>query len=161
MAEISSTGIGNAVNDALKKLGGATKTAGKASPTVGGLTKSEANLADQISLSAATTKSLEQLKDLDRQLTRFLDVLKGRRSVSSVLRQIDSEQGLKGVIAGTSRSAALNLTQLKSVKDTTSLATEITDEGTLDLVLTKTRDTLSQTNFTLSSQSSAYLGTLG
>jgi hypothetical protein len=122
------------------------------------LSKAQNKLADQVSISDETLQNLESLKNLDKQLTRFLDVLKGRRSAGSVLNQLDREQG--GFVAGAQARSALSIQQIKSIRETTAFSAGINSEGELDLVLTKTRDTLTQTSLSLSTQQSSFLARL-
>ncbi len=114
-----------------------------------GLSKTQQQLADQVSLSEDSQKALESLRNLDKQLTRFLDVLKGKRPASDVIKEINAENN--GFIAGSGQNTTLNATQITAIQETTSLATEINDRGELDLILTQTRDTLSHSSFSLSS----------
>ncbi|MCB9963567.1 MAG: hypothetical protein H6855_00845 [Rhodospirillales bacterium] len=131
-----------------------TKSRADASGPAGarGLDKAQQRLADQISISDSTRQSLETLKNLDKQLTRFLDVLKGKKSAGSVLRQLDLE---KGYISATSSKSVLSSTQIRSVQETVSLSTDLAEDGTLDLVLTHTRDSLSTNSFSLSTRQSS------
>lgn len=116
----------------------------------------QAELADQITLSEETQQALETLKNLDKQLTRFLDVMKGKRASGDVIKELDAENN--GFIAGIETRTALSISQIESIRETTALSAEINDEGELDLVLSNVRETLSQTNFSLSSTQKAFFG---
>jgi hypothetical protein len=122
-----------------------------------GLSKIESRLADQVSLSASTRQNLEQLKNLDRQLSRFADVLKGKQSIGGVLNQLNREDGIKGVIAGFESRSTLSSSQITAIQDITSLSAEINDEGELDLIVTNVRETLQSSNLTLASEQRSYL----
>ncbi len=52
----------------------------------------EKHLADQVDISADFLSRLENLRNLERQLTRFADVMKGKRSAGSVLFEMDIEK---------------------------------------------------------------------
>lgn len=121
-----------------------------------GLSSTESQLADQISLSEESQQALETLKNLDKQLTRFLDVLKGKRPVKDVIAELNAENN--GFIAGIENTTALSISQIQSIQETTSLSTEINDEGELDLILQQTRETLSQSNFSLSIEQKSFIG---
>lgn len=123
-----------------------------------GLNATQQQLADQISLSEESQQALETLKRLDQQLTRFLDVLKGNRSADSVIEELNAEDN--GFIAGIESRTALSVSQIESIQETTSLSAEITDEGELDLILTQTRERISSSSLSLSTEEFSYLASL-
>lgn len=123
-----------------------------------GLNATQQQLADQISLSEESQQALETLKRLDQQLTRFLDVLKGNRSADSVIEELNAEDN--GFIAGIESRTALSISQIESIQETTSLSAEITDEGELDLILTQTRERISSSSLSLSTEEFSYLASL-
>ena len=135
------------------KTNGTQKT-----PVTGGLNKLQQQLADQVSLSEESQQALETLKNLDNQLTRFLDVLKGKRSAREVIAELEAENN--GFIAGIESRTALSVTQIESIQETSALSAEINDEGELDLILTQTRDAISSSSFSLSSEEFSYFAAL-
>ncbi len=140
---LSGKGLPASIQDVAK-----TRDVQKAAPTAGGLNKLQQQLADQVSLSEESQQALETLKNLDVQLTRFLDVLKGTRPADEVIAELDAESN--GFIAGIESRTALSLTQIESIQETSSLSAEINSDGELDLVLKQTRDSLSRSSFSLS-----------
>lgn len=122
-----------------------SKTTGSA-----GLNKLQQQLADQVSLSEESQQALETLKNLDLQLTRFLDVLKGKRSAKEVIAELQAENN--GFIATIESRTALSVTQIDAIQETTALSADINDEGELDLILSQTRETLSSSSLSLSSE---------
>jgi len=121
-----------------------------------GLNSPESRLADQISLSEESQQALETLKNLDKQLTRFLDVLKGNRAAKDVISELEAENN--GFLASIESRTALSISQIESIQETTRLSADINDEGELDLILTQTRETLAQSTFSLSTEQKSFLG---